>query len=135
METIVEDFVKTYAESKWYEWKSQATAKWMNENWWLHVQSDKSERRFDFAIYTGSKLFLFETNFYGGGGSKLKAVAGEFSGLYHYLQNQWIELLWITDGLGWNTTLRPLEDAFNATNGNIFNIAMLRDGIFDELIW
>jgi type II restriction enzyme len=51
----------------------------MNENWGLSVQSDKSERRFDFAIFTGEKLYLIETNFYGGGGSKLKAVAGEFS--------------------------------------------------------
>jgi type II restriction enzyme len=33
MENIVEDFVKTYAESKLYRWKSQATAKWINENW------------------------------------------------------------------------------------------------------
>jgi type II restriction enzyme len=47
----------------------------MNENWGLSVQSDKSERRFDFAIFTGEKLYLFETNFYGGPGSKLKAVA------------------------------------------------------------
>lgn len=134
MEGIVEDFVRDFAESKWYQWKSQATAKWMNENWGLTVQSDKSERRFDFAIFTGEKLYLFETNFYGGGGSKLKAVAWEFSGLYHYLQNQWIELLWITDGLGWNITLRPLEDAYNATNGNIYNLSMLRSGILEDLI-
>ncbi len=134
MEDIVEDFVREFAESKWYEWKSQATAKWMNENWGLNVQSDKSERRFDFAIFTWQKLYLIETNFYGGGGSKLKAVAWEFSWLYHYLQNQWIELLWVTDGLGWNTTLRPLEDAYNATNGNIYNLSMLRDGILHELI-
>lgn len=134
MEGIVEDFVMEFAVSKWYQWRSQATAKWMNENWWLSVQSDKSERRFDFAIFTGERLYLLETNFYGGGGSKLKAVAWEFSGLYHYLQNQWIELLWITDGLGWNTTLRPLEDAYNATNSNIYNLSMLRDGILHELI-
>ena len=134
MEGIVEDFVRHFAVSKWYQWKSQATAKWMNENWGLSVQSDKSERRFDFAIFTGEKLYLFETNFYGGGGSKLKAVAWEFSGLYNYLHNQWIELLWITDGLGWNTTLRPLEDAYNATNWNIYNLSMLRGGILNDLI-
>lgn len=134
MEKTVEESISKFAEAKWYQWKSQVTAKWMNENWWLSVQSDKSERRFDFAIYTGKKLYLFETNFYGGGGSKLKAVAWEFSGLYNYLQNQWVELLWVTDGLGWKTTLRPLEDAYNATNGNIYNLSMLRDGVLEELI-
>jgi type II restriction enzyme len=134
MESLVQEFVIKFADSMWYSWRSQATAKWMNEHWWLHVHSDKSERRFDFAIYTGERLYLFETNFYGGGGSKLKAVAWEFSWLYHYLQNQGINLLWITDGLGWNTTLRPLEDAYNATNGNIYNLSMLRDGILEKLI-
>jgi type II restriction enzyme len=106
----------------------------MNEKWGLNVQSDKSERRFDFAIFTRKKLYLIETNFYGGGGSKLKAVAGEFSGLYLYLKNQDVDLLWITDGFGWNTTLRPLEDAYNATDGNIYNISMLRDGILNTKI-
>ncbi len=134
MESIVQEFVQEFAESRDYQWRSQSTAKWMNEAWWLNVQSDKSERRFDFAIYTGKKLYLIETNFYGGWGSKLKAVAGEFSGLYHYLENQGIKLFWITDGLGWSSTQRPLEDAYNATDGNIYNIAMLKNGIFNNII-
>ena len=79
-------------------------------------------------------MYLIETNFYGGGGSKLKAVAGEFTGLYKTLQEQDINLLWVTDGLGWQKALRPLEDAYIATNGNIYNLAMLKEGILNKLI-
>ncbi|MDD2745108.1 MAG: type II restriction endonuclease [Candidatus Gracilibacteria bacterium] len=134
MEHIVGDFVKDFTLKSGFQWKDQATVKWMEQNWGVKVKSDKSARRFDFAVFTGEKIYLIETNFYGGGGSKLKAVAGEFAGLYRTLQQQNISLLWITDGLGWKSTLRPLEDAYNATNGNIYNISMLKDGILFNLV-
>lgn len=134
MEDIVEDFIKNFCEQKKYQYKAQATAKWILENWKIEVKSDKSERRFDFAIFDEKEVFLIETNFYGGGGSKLKAVAGEFTWLYHYLWEQGIKMFWITDGLGWQTTLRPLEDAYNKTDGNIYNLQMLKEGILETLI-
>ncbi len=134
MEILVGDFIAEFCQKKGYQHREQATVKWILENWWVKIESDKSARRFDFAIFTGKKVYLFETNFYGGGGSKLKAVAGEFSGLYSFLGRQDVQLLWITDGLGWKTTFRPLEDAYNATNGNIYNLAMLKEGILEQLI-
>lgn len=134
MEGLVLEFVKNFCKEKKFQYKDQATVKWMKAEWWVEVKSDKSARRFDFAIFTGKKVYLIETNFYGGGGSKLKAVAGEFTGLYKYLQEQDINLLWITDGLGWQSTLRPLEDAYNATNGSIYNLFMLKEWILNDLI-
>jgi len=101
MENLVLEFVKDFCEEKEFQYKDQATAKWMKETWGVEVKSDKSARRFDFAIFTGKKVYLIETNFYGGGGSKLKAVAGEFTGLYKTLQEQDINLLWeLTDLVG-----------------------------------
>ena len=134
MEKLVLEFVKNFCEKKGFQYKDQATVKWMKEIWWVEVKTDKSARRFDFAMFTGKKVYLIETNFYGGGGSKLKAVAWEFTGLYKYLQEQDVELLWITDGFGWQSTLRPLEDAYNATNGNIYNLSMLKNGVLNELV-
>lgn len=134
MEKLVLDFIVEFCNKKWFEYKDQATAKWILENWWFTVQSDKSDRRFDFAIFTWEKIYLIETNFYGWWWSKLKAVAWEFSGLYKFLQNQNIELIWITDWLGWQTTLKALEEAYNATNWNIYNLAMLKDGILEMII-
>lgn len=134
MENLVLDFIKDFCSKKWLQYKDQATANWILENWWVKIESDKSARRFDFAIYTWAKVYLFETNFYGWWWSKLKAVAWEFSWLYHFLKNQNIDLIWITDWLGWQTALKPLEEAYNATNGNIYNLSMLKDWILNKLI-
>lgn len=135
METLVENMVKDFCERKWYQYKEQANAKWIENNWGVEIQSDKAKRRYDYVIYNGKEVFLIETNFYGWGGSKLKAVAGEFSGLYKDMKNQWIKFFWITDGsVWWNTSLRPLEDAYNIMEWNIYNISMLNNGILDKII-
>lgn len=134
MESIVEIFVRDFCSKKSFNYKTQATVKWIKENWGVKIASDISERKFDFAIFTWKKVYLIETNFYWGGGSKLKSVAWEFSGLYSFLEKQDVQLLWVTDGLGWKTALRPLEDAYNATNGNIYSLAMLREGVLGNLI-
>ena len=44
-----------------------------------------------------------ETNYYGGGGSKLKAVAGEFTELSQFVvtSDDDVEFVWVTDGQGW----------------------------------
>ena len=80
------------------------------------------------------KVKLFEVNFYNGGGSKLKAVCGEFKSLYTELKEQNIDFIWITDGLGWFTTKRPLEETYNH-NEYVFNLNMLEAGILDKLLW
>ncbi len=134
MENLVLDFIIDFCNNKWFAYKDQATAKWMSENWWVNVESDKSSRRFDFAIFTWEKVYIFETNFYGWGGSKLKSVAWEFNYLYKFLQNQWIQMFWVTDWLGWKTAMKPLEETYNSTDWNIYNLEMLRSGILDELI-
>lgn len=134
MENLVLDFISDFCEKKGFQYKDQATAKWILENWKINIESDKSSRRFDFAIFNWKKVYLIETNFYGWWWSKLKSVAWEFSNLYKFLQSQNIDLIWITDWLGWQTALKPLEEAYNATNENIYNLAMLKDWILKQII-
>jgi len=136
MEDLVEEFVKDLCEQKGFEYKEQATAKFIQENWWIEVKSDKSSRRFDFAIFDNKskKVYLIEVNYYGWGWSKLKAVAWEFAWLYDFMQEQNISFYWITDWLGWNTAKKPLEEAYNKMEGNIYNLEMLKSSILNELI-
>jgi hypothetical protein len=137
MEEIVESYIKDFSEKHGFEYLAQARATEIRSKWGYDVEVDKSERSFDFAVYNPQtkKLKLFETNFYNGGGSKLKAVCGEFRSLYDELTKQDIDFVWVTDGLGWETTKRPLEETFNHNNGQVFNLNMLEDGILDELNW
>ncbi|MDD3002490.1 MAG: type II restriction endonuclease [Candidatus Shapirobacteria bacterium] len=136
MEEIVESFVSDFCKKKGFEYLSQARATAIKKKWYLDIKVDKSERSFDFAIYNpaNKKIKLIETNFYNGGGSKLKTVCGEFRNLYDELKEQNIDFIWITDGLGWHTTKRPLEETYNH-NDYVFNLTMLEENVLDELIW
>ena len=102
----------------------QATSEKIKKEWNIHVTVDKSSRKFDFAINTGKKLFLIETNYYGNSGSKLKATAGEYKDLFNTLKKGGHSFMWITDGGGWKSTLRPLEEAFKEIDF-VFNLNLL----------
>lgn len=136
MEEIVGAFLFDFCNKNGFEYLSQARASTIKAKWGFDVKVDKTERSFDFAIYNAKtkKLKLFEANFYNGGGSKLKAVCGEFRSLYDELKAQGIDFVWITDGLGWKTAKRPLEETYNH-NEYVFNLTMLESGVLDELAW
>jgi hypothetical protein len=136
MEEIVGTFIGDFCTKNGYEYMAQARSKNIKSKWGVDVKVDKSERSFDFAVYNpkNKKIKLFETNFYNGGGSKLKAVCGEFKSLYTELKEQNIDFVWVTDGLGWNTTKRPLEETYNH-NEYVFNLTMLENGILNDLKW
>ena len=136
MEGILERHVSKLASELGLEWKAQATAAYIKENWNIEVPVDKSERRFDVAVYSAknNKLWLIETNYYGGGGSKLKAVAGEFTELSQFVvqSKDDVEFVWVTDGQGWKTAHLPLSEAFGHIV-NVFNLNMLKNNYLHDL--
>ena len=136
MEGILERHVAKISQEQKLEWKSQATAQFIKDKWGIKVPVDKSERRFDVAVYSkeNHKVWLIETNYYGGGGSKLKAVAGEFTELSQFVvkSDDDVEFVWVTDGQGWKTAHLPLAEAFSHIT-NVFNLEMLREGFLSEL--
>lgn len=136
MEGILERHVSKLASELGLEWKAQATAAYIKEKWNVEVPVDKSERRFDVAVYLekNNKLWLIETNYYGGGGSKLKAVAGEFTELSQFVvqSKDNVEFVWVTDGQGWKTAHLPLSEAFEHIV-NVFNLNMLKNNYLHDL--
>jgi type II restriction enzyme len=131
MEAIIDWFIKDHCNKNGYEYIKEANAAKIYEKWQINVPVDKSSRRYDFIVNNGKELIIFETNFYGGGGSKLKSTAGEYRNLFDTLDNK-CKFVWITDGIGWLTTTRALLDTFNY-NDYIFNLAMLEQGILDSI--
>lgn len=136
MEGILERNVAKVANQLGLKHNPQATAKYIKENWGITVPVDKSERRFDEAVFDPktNKLWIIETNYYGGGGSKLKAVAGEFTELSKFVEASPdnVTFVWITDGQGWHTAHLPLAEAFGHIT-NIFNLGMLSEGYLLDL--
>ena len=133
MEDIAEFFIKDICQRKGYEYIPQATADKIKQKWNKDITVTKSSKRIDFAVNTPNKLYLIETNFYGGGGSKLKSTAGEYAEIYHQWKNDGHQFIWITDGLGWQSTKRPLRDTFDNTD-YIINLDMIQKGVLEDLL-
>ena len=131
MEAIIDWFIKDHCNKNGYEYLKEANATKIYDKWQINVPVDKASRRYDFIVNNGKELVIFETNYYGGGGSKLKATAGEYKSLFNKLDNQF-KFVWITDGAGWLKTTKPLRETFNH-NDYIFNLAMLEQGILDVI--
>jgi type II restriction enzyme len=127
MENIVETFVKSL------QYMSQANAKKIKSQWGIEIQVDKSSRNLDFAINKNGKLFFIECNFYGGGGSKLKSTATEYVKMNEYWNAQNITFIWVTDGAGWKSTLKPLREYFDKAD-YLLNLEMLKNEAIFRII-
>lgn len=137
MENMVAEFISRLCDELHLEHKEQATRKYIQEHWNRDVPVDKSKRRYDEALYdprTGH-IWLLETNYYHGGGSKLKAVCGEFQGLNSLIckDDDKITFVWVTDGRGWLAAQNPMAEAFENID-YIFNLAMMQKGYLKQLV-
>lgn len=133
METLVEEFVADASDKLNLAYMSQATAKKIKEHWNIDVKVDKSSRIIDFAINRDGQLFFIEANFYGGGGSKLKSTATEYIEMNRVWNNQGIEFIWVTDGAGWKSTLKPLREYFDKAD-YLLNLEMLKDRVLQRIL-
>jgi len=133
MEILVEEFIRETTQELGIEYLAQATAKKINKKWNIVVKVDKSSRIIDFAINKNGKLYFIEVNFYGGGGSKLKSTATEYIRMNEYWNKQGIDFIWITDGAGWQSTLKPLREYFDKSD-YLLNLEMLRKGILKRIL-
>lgn len=133
METIVEFFIKDICQRKSLDYIKEASSRNVAKRWGLKLKVDKSSRRIDFAINNKDHLFLVETNFYGGGGSKLKSTAGEYKSMFDFWKSDGHDFIWITDGYGWHTTRLPLQESFNYTD-YVLNLDMVTKGILEDIV-
>lgn len=87
------------------------------------------EKRFDFVIETGNKVYLIEVNFYSGGGSKLNEVARSYSDIAPKINAiEGFEFVWVTDGIGWKSARNKLQEAFNIIP-SIYNLTTIQNFI------
>jgi type II restriction enzyme len=133
METLVKKLITPIVLLNDCEIIEQGTQKSVLDKWNLHLPLDKSNRIVDFVINKNGKLIWVETNFYSGGGSKLKSTSGEYKDLFNFCRINKIEFVWITDGDGWKTTKKPLRETFNLTD-HILNLNMIREGCLEEIL-
>lgn len=133
MENLVEEFVGDACQELAIDYMPQATAKKIKDIWDIDVKVDKASRIIDFAINKNGKLYFIEVNFYGGGSSKLKSTATEYIKMNEFWSDQGIEFIWITDGAGWKSTLKPLREYYDEAD-YLLNLEMLRNGVLKKIL-
>ena len=86
----------------------------------LGLNIGKDKKRFDFVVRTKKKIYLIETNFYNGGGSKLNEIARSYGSISERIKGKEFEFVWITDG-NWKSAKLPLKEAFGKIS-KIYNL-------------
>ena len=75
----------------------------------------KAAKRFDFVIKTDEMIYAIETNFYGGGGSKLNETARSYKMLSQEADTiDGFTFVWFTDGIGWKSARGNLRETFES---------------------
>ncbi|MBU1457691.1 type II restriction endonuclease [Patescibacteria group bacterium] len=136
MQEVIENYLaKIKAENKHFDFISEANKEKIYARWGVNIDFDKTNRRFDFVLLNkqNKKTILMEVNYYSSPGSKLKATAGEYKSLNLFLKKQDVIFVWITDGHGWNSTIRALRETFNK-NDYVLNLQLIKDGAIEEIM-
>jgi type II restriction enzyme len=133
MENIIDHLLMSICTKHSLEYLSQVNSSKVFQKWEIDLFVDKSDRRFDFAVNAPKGLYLIETNYYSDGGSKLKSTAGEYQSLSDFLSVHGHKFIWITDGLGWQKTQKPLRETFDH-NDYVLNIKMVTQGILEDIL-
>lgn len=119
--TAMEDLVEAHLVALGYQKNStyftQVTADEIYNIYGIDVRrvnsEDKASKRFDFVVKSDKHIYAIEVNFYSSGGSKLnetarsyKMIAQESKAISNFT------FIWITDGKGWLTAKKNLEETF-----------------------
>ena len=93
----------------------------------------KVAKRFDFVVKTDNMIYAIETNFYGGGGSKLNETARSYKMLSQEADTiDGFTFVWFTDGIGWRSARGNLRETFEAME-HVYSIDDMEQGIMHEM--
>lgn len=133
----MEDLVESYLEAAGVEYYKEMYLADIERKWKVDLSAISAEgtstKRWDFVVKTASMIYVMETNFYSGGGSKLNETARSYKMLAEESRGvDGVEFIWVTDGGGWRSARRNLEETFN-TMEHLYNIDDMENGVFLSL--
>lgn len=133
MENLVESFIKRTGAEYYKEMYIHEIEKKWNVDLSAISAEGTTTKRWDFVVKTLRKIYVIETNFYTSGGSKLNETARSYKMIAEESKNtKNIDFVWITDGAGWTSARRNLEETFNSME-HIYNIADMENGALISL--
>lgn len=137
MENLVESYIIKAGYKKNVNYFKEMYLKDIENKWNLNLSEmsghNTSTKRFDFVIKTDKQVYVIETNFYSSGGSKLNETARSYKMLAQESKKvEGVTFIWFTDGTGWNSARKNLEETFNELE-TMHNIDDLENGILENL--
>lgn len=137
MENLVESYIVNAGFEKDKTYFKEMYIHQITDRWGVDLSAisnqGKAEKRFDFVIKTDQMIYVIETNFYSGGGSKLNETARSYKTLALEIDTiDGVTFVWFTDGKGWNSARNNLEETFDVM-AHIYNISDLENGIANEV--
>ena len=137
MEDLVESFIVKAGYKKNENYFKEMYLSDIEKKWNLDLSemsgNNTSTKRFDFVIKTDNQVYVIETNFYASGGSKLNETARSYKMLAAESKKvDGVTFIWFTDGLGWKSARKNLEETFNELP-TLYSINDLDQGVLENL--
>ena len=137
MEDLVESYIKKVGFKRDVNYFKEMYVSEVSRKWNIDLSAvsnqGKMEKRWDFVVKTNNCIYLIETNFYGSGGSKLNETARSYKTIATEMKNvKGAKFVWFTDGAGWKSAARNLEETFDVLD-DIYSINDMQNGIMGEI--
>lgn len=137
MEDLVESYIQKAGFKRDVNYFKEMYVSEVSRKWNIDLSAvsnqGKMEKRWDFVVKTDNCIYLIETNFYGSGGSKLNETARSYKTIATEMKNvKGAKFVWFTDGAGWKSAARNLEETFDVLD-DIYSINDMRNGIMKTL--
>lgn len=137
MEDLVESYIQKAGFKRDVNYFKEMYVSEVSRKWNIDLSAvsnqGKMEKRWDFAVKTDNCIYLIETNFYGSSGSKLNETARSYKTIATEMKNvKGAKFVWFTDGAGWKSAARNLEETFDVLD-DIYSIKDMQNGIMTEV--
>lgn len=133
----MEDLVESYLKKAHVEYYKEMFLTEIESKWNIDLSAISAEgtstKRWDFVVKSPSCIYVIETNFYTSGGSKLNETARSYKMIAEEAKAvSGFKFVWITDGGGWTSARRNLEETFNVLD-DLYNISDMENNVFSSL--
>lgn len=137
MEDLVESYIQKAGFKRDINYFKEMYVSEVSRKWNIDLSAvsnqGKMEKRWDFVVKTDNCIYLIETNFYGSGGSKLNETARSYKTIATEMKSvKGAKFVWFTDGAGWKSAARNLEETFDVLD-DIYSINDMQNGIMGEI--
>lgn len=132
MEALVEGHVKELVEKYGGQYLTQKNFKTAAATFGVAVPPHQETKKGDFMLLINGRPYNIETNYFDGGGSKQEIMNSYIPRAEDLHKSGWGFAL-ITDGQGWLTNRKQLEEGFERIK-HIYNVRMCLQGKLERIL-